>query len=332
MASYKVAQDVEADDKLLGPFTFRQMIYLAIVAMCGGIAYGLWQLLPPLAMIPLPIMIFFGALALPLRKDQPMETYLAALISYYLKPRKRMWVPDGIESLVTITAPRVEEASRVKSLSETEAEKRLAYLATIVDTGGWAVRNVMQPESTSMVADAYNAAQQIEDPLDNASSVGQSFERMIDQADISRRQQAIAMMHQQQQQPTYQQPDPQQPLVPQPVVYQQPVAVPAAPAPQPTPVIQQNEPPMAATPVITPQPVPVVPDTAQPLAPLHAYQAPPVAQTITPDPGSTTSDDLPSPDIMELANNKDLSIQTIAHEANRRHKKHQDDEVVISLR
>ncbi|TAL14698.1 hypothetical protein EPN95_02230, partial [Patescibacteria group bacterium] len=33
MAQYKVPQDVEADDKLIGPFSFRQFVYLIIVAL-----------------------------------------------------------------------------------------------------------------------------------------------------------------------------------------------------------------------------------------------------------------------------------------------------------
>lgn len=44
MATYKVPQDVEADDKLIGPFSFRQFIYLIIVALLGVAAWGLSQL------------------------------------------------------------------------------------------------------------------------------------------------------------------------------------------------------------------------------------------------------------------------------------------------
>ena len=93
MNDYKVPQDVEAEDKLLGPFSFRQFIYLIIVALAGLGAFALFQLFPPLVIIPVPIILFFGALALPIRKDQPMEIYLAAVLSFYLKPRKRLWQP-----------------------------------------------------------------------------------------------------------------------------------------------------------------------------------------------------------------------------------------------
>lgn len=172
MAVYKVPQDVEADDKLLGPFSFRQFIYLLIVAAAIAIGWGLSRLFVPLAIIPLPIVVFFGLLALPLRKDQPMEIYMAAIVSFYLKPRRRLWKPDGVQSLVEITAPINVEVQRTKDLSQHEAEQRLSYLADIVDTGGWAVRGVVSPEANSaMQSDAYFEAQQTEDILDDHGGV-----------------------------------------------------------------------------------------------------------------------------------------------------------------
>jgi hypothetical protein len=112
MAVYKVPQDVEAEDKLVGPLSFRQFIYAGIAA--GGIAIGFFffQIFPALALIPVPAVILFGALALPLRKDQPMETYLLALLRFYLKPKLRMWNPDGTITYVEITAPRTIEQQK----------------------------------------------------------------------------------------------------------------------------------------------------------------------------------------------------------------------------
>src|SRR6478735_1446223 len=129
MATYKVPQDVEADDKLIGPFSFRQFIYLIIVALLGVAAWGLSQLFIGLVVVPLPAIILFGALALPLRKDQPMEIYMAAMVSFYLKPHRRLWDPEGIESVIEISAPKVVEVQRTKDLSQTEAAQRLSYLA-----------------------------------------------------------------------------------------------------------------------------------------------------------------------------------------------------------
>lgn len=140
MAQYKVPQDVEADDKLLGPFTFRQFVYLMIMGGCIGLAFALFQVFPVLALLPAPFIIFFGALALPLKRDQPMETYLAAVISYHLKPNKRYWNPGQRESTVEITAPKQIEKPRTRDLSGEEAGNRLSFLANVIDTEGYAVR------------------------------------------------------------------------------------------------------------------------------------------------------------------------------------------------
>ena len=141
MAQYKVPQDVEADDKLLGPFNFRQFIYLLIVAALIALAWALGQLFPLLAIFPIPPALFLLVLALPLRKDQPMETYIAALISFYTKPNRRLWNPGQRESTIIITAPKVVEKVFTKDLSEEEAGRRLSFLANVVDTEGYSIKD-----------------------------------------------------------------------------------------------------------------------------------------------------------------------------------------------
>jgi hypothetical protein len=327
MAVYKVPQDVEADDKLIGPFSFRQFIYIIIALIAIAIAWGLAQIFVGLAIIPLPIIVLFGALALPLKKDQPMETYLAAVVSFYLKPRRRLWQPDGIQSLVEITAPKVIEVQRMKNLSQTEAEQRLSYLADIVDTGGWAVRGVTTPNPNSaMQNDAYYAAQQTEDVLDTNSGVAQSFNTMINQAEVERREEMIARMKKE---PAAASPPVVAP-VPNPYANMTPPQVAATPAaddphltydPYPNSIHQAVINPLGAA----PQPAPESAPQVSPVAPAPALQTP-----------QNTSEPVVSPDIINLANNSDLSIETIAHEANRIHEKEEqkssDDEVVISLR
>lgn len=324
MAVYKVPQDVEADDKLLGPFSFRQFIYLIIAVIGIALGWGLSQIFIGLAIIPLPIIVLFGALALPLRKDQPMEIYLAAVVSFYLKPRRRLWQPDGIQSLVEITAPKVVEVQRSKNLSQTEAEQRLSYLANIVDTGGWAVRGVAgMPQTTPMQSDVYLAAQQTEDVLDTQSGVAQSFDTMISESDARRRQEMIERMRQRAAQTVT---PPARPVSPEPSVPPTPnpyaSLTPSAPGPHltynPYPEMHQSViNPLGSDPMATQ----VAPTSPQPQIPTPKTPEPPSEPTV-------------SPDIINLANNSDLSIETIAHEANRIHQKESlpEDEVVISLR
>lgn len=314
MANYKVPQDVEADDKLIGPFSFRQFIYLIIVALAGALAWGLSNIFIGLAIIPLPVILLFGALALPLRKDQPMEIYLAAIISYYLKPHKRLWDPDGIESLIEITVPKTVEVQRSKNITQADAEQRLSYLAGIVDSGGWAIRGVGAggSPSTTLNNDIILEAQGAEDVLDSNNLVAQSFNSMMSKESDRIRQEAIDRMRAA---PTAAPLTPP-PVQPQPSAY----AAPVASTPDPVPVFNPYPTNIQQTVI---QPVDDPSHMANQPAPLPVSETPPI-----------TSDKPVSADIINLANNPDLSIETIAHEAHRIQEKESDmsEEVVISLR
>jgi hypothetical protein len=326
MATYKVPQDVEADDKLIGPFSFRQFIYLIIVVLAVVAAWGLAQLFIGLAILPLPIIVFFGALALPLRKDQPMEVYMAAMVSFYLKPRKRLWDPEGIETVIEITAPKTYEDTRTKNLSQNEAEQRLSYLASIVDTGGWAIRGASGAPNIAMNNDIYVEAQSAVDVLDDNTPIAQSFNQMMAESSTRAKDEAVERMKTAVFSPT--------------------------PAPLPVPSVPSLN-TEVAMPEFNPYPTDIQQTVIQPLNdPSHnaerniqqslaevqsAYAAAQVPKQKAPveQSSTTTSDSAIPADIIKLANNIDgLSIATVQHEANRIHKKLEqaEEEVVISLR
>lgn len=154
MATHKVPQDVEADDKLIGPFSFRQIVYLLISAGAGFLAFELGKLALPLAIIPAPICLFFLIIALPLRKDQPTEIYLAAVVKYFFKPHQRVWVADGEAPLVEISAP-VTERPAIKDLDDEEVSRRLSFLTNITDTQGWSTRGYSVPVNNTNLNDDY---------------------------------------------------------------------------------------------------------------------------------------------------------------------------------
>lgn len=324
MAVYKVPQDVEAEDKLLGPFSFKQFIFLIVAIMMLAFAYLLFRILPPLAIIPLPVALFFGALALPLRKDQPMEVYLAAVISFLLKPKKRLWHADGIETLVEVTAARVEEKPLGKGYDQEEVNRRLAYLANLVDSQGWSVRGVSNPNS-SMQADLYHEAVNTVDVLDDGTTAGR-IDSLIAQADTKRREDMMARMR--------------QPAAPAPAVTTLDIATPPVVAPDIASVPSQPVMPAAQEPAPTFNPYPtmqqsvIMPVSEQPSA---SPQPTPIPQpTPAPQPPAPTPTQ-PSPAIIDLANNhSDLSIETLQREANRIRQREEQrmqegEEVVISL-
>ena len=322
MAVYKVPQDVEAEDKLLGPFSFRQFIYLIVAALAGFMAFLFSKIFIGLIVIPLPIVLIFLVLAFPFRKDQPTETYIIAMLKFFFKPRKRLWDPEGTISLVQITAPRAAEGPQLKEFGGSEASQRLAYLAQVVDTQGWATRGAMSPND-SLNDIVVAEANQAEDILDDSSGVARAFDQRIAQADDARLQAARQQMTQSLTQPAQAQPPQPQPEPQQDWYAQQPQPAESPEVPELPQTLDYNPYPSSMRQhVINP-----VSDHPEPVQrpPQQTPQQAPQAQA-----QNTPSSEPVSPDIIRLANNNDLSISAIAREANRLN--NSDEEVVVSLR
>ena len=309
MAQYKVPQDVEAEDKLLGPFTFRQFVYLMITAGCLFMAFGLFQLFPLLALIPLPFIIFFGALAIPLKRDQPMETYLAAVVNFYLKPNKRKWIPGQRESTIEITAPKKVEKPRTRNITEEEASHRLSFLADLVDTEGYSIKN-----TPSSVREEYIAeAQETEDILDSATNP--ILNQMIQQENTARHDELVNQMRE---------------AIARSEAIKNGVTFDTN---QGTAQRNSTLPPVLSaaslTPTVTATQAPVIPQPSPVPAPAAAQTAQPAAAP-APQPAAVQPQVQPRPDIQALANDKDYSIETISKEAQRLKNK-DEKEVFISL-
>lgn len=324
MAEYKVPQDVEAEDKLLGPFSFKQFVFLLIAVISLGVAYLMFTIFAPLVVIPIPIAVFFVALALPLRKDQPMEVYMAAVISFWRKPKVRIWHADGIETLVEVTAPNIEDQTDKysKGYSDQEVHKRLSYLANIVDSHGWSVRGVDNPNN-SVVDDIHIESEEIDDLLGDDNSRAKQIDALVHQADAKRRQEMEDIMRGK---TAAEPPQVENDVNPQ---------IPHLQIDDPYASITMNPyPNMMKQSVISPNyrnrpPI----STGQQTEGNQANQEP------TKEPATSTKDaSSVTIDIEDLASNKEYSIETIQKEAERRLKAKEDEaqklaeEVVISLR
>ena len=148
MAVYKVIQDIEAEDKLLGPLTLKGFIYALIAGFLAFLNFKVlvaaqlgYFRIPLLLAFGLP-MLLFGLLASPLGREQPTEIYILSRVRFFLVPKRRIWDQSGLKHLVTVTAPKKVERVFTKDLSQSQVKSRLKTLAMTMDTRGWAVKNV----------------------------------------------------------------------------------------------------------------------------------------------------------------------------------------------
>jgi hypothetical protein len=221
MAVYKVIQDIEAEDKLVGPLTLKGFVYAGITALLGVINYKLLIASVPIA-FKLPVicvlvmpMTLFAVLASPLGREQPTEVWLLARVRFFLKPKQRIWNQMGISQLVTITVPKKLERQLTKGFSQIEVESRLKALANTLDSRGWAVKNInvnlnshpdylMSTDGSSdrlvSTPDVPQEAQVLDvhaddDILDEKNNpTAQNFETLIEKAQQERRNQMTARL------------------------------------------------------------------------------------------------------------------------------------------
>lgn len=213
MATYKLIQDVEAEDHILGPLTLRQFIFALIAVLCFYLSFFMYvKHLSFFILVFFPPGLFFGFFAIPFGRDQPTEVWALAKIRYYIKPRKRFWNQSGIKELVTITAPKKVERILTNGLNQYEVKSRLKALANTLDSRGWAFKtDPVNTDSPAVVSVFDNDDQrlinmnslpqvQIEDNtetdiLDEQNSpISRQFDQLIDNTSIERKRNLIQEM------------------------------------------------------------------------------------------------------------------------------------------
>ena len=366
MATYKVIQDIEAEDKLLGPMTLRQFIYAVIVVVMGFIAFRLalvgWYLALPFV----PGIVLFAVLAAPFGHDQPSEVWLLAKIRFALKPRKRIWNQSGIKELVTVTAPKRVEKHYTDGLSQTEVKSRLRALADTIDSRGWAVKNVnvnmfsqpnfaMAGAGSDRLVEASSLPQEVpgyevmasDDMLDAQNNpAAQQLNQLMMASAQSHRQAVIATMQPGATPPpaasSAGQPANDYWFMHQPDAAQLPNPGYAAFGAQtiaPNPDAGQAPAPGSSLPPLDEAALLDKLRAQNPAGRGAAYGHTKVISPLGSQPAAVAPPAAPSPvtlppepAILELAGNDDLNVATIAREAERACKKPAADEIVISLR
>lgn len=90
MRQYQVPQFITVEDKVFGPFTIKQFLYLA----GGGVlVFGAYFLLAPFLFWPIAVLVggLAGSLAFLKVNEQPFPTILKNMIFYLLHPRLYVW-------------------------------------------------------------------------------------------------------------------------------------------------------------------------------------------------------------------------------------------------
>jgi hypothetical protein len=126
---FQVPQFIEIEDKIFGPLTLKQFIYLA---GGGGVIFVLWTLLPHfLAIIAgIPIIVLAAALAFYKINNRPFVNMLESAFKYTLNKRLYVWKKRDLKKLQKKT---VEEEMKSPVYVPKLSESKLKDLAWSLD-------------------------------------------------------------------------------------------------------------------------------------------------------------------------------------------------------
>jgi hypothetical protein len=356
VATYKVIQDIEAEDKILGPLTLRQFIFALITAFFAYLCFiAIAKHIFFLLLIFAPPMILGLFFAFPFGRDQPTEVWALAKLRFLFKPRKRIWDQSGVKELVTITAPKKIERIYTDGLSQIEVQSRLKALANTIDSRGWAIKNVnitsyapnpLTVASSDRLLDINAIPDAVPDSVVLASDdildtennpIAHQFDSMIAQSSQVYRQQLVAEMNSSTATTT---PQAVSQAAFQPSWFfmgsgsDNAASAPATPATVAVPTADEAA--LSAQIHASSSSRHINYGNLRTIQPLSANPQPAVATTTVTSPvpqqplAAMTAPSHPA--ILALANNDDLNVSTIAREAEKaKSNKSGDDEVVIAL-
>ncbi len=106
-----VPQFIDIEDKVIGPLTFKQFMYLAGGA---GLAFAVYKLVPPIISIPIALAFVTLAFSLTFVKvnGKPFVFVLQAFISYFFQSKLYIWkkIPKKEEQQEIVSQEPQEKA------------------------------------------------------------------------------------------------------------------------------------------------------------------------------------------------------------------------------
>lgn len=135
----KIPQNVQIEDKVVGPLSLRQ---ITIMALGGGFSYMIYAATQKsMGVVPVPLTIVIwipaviaAAFAVVNINDLSLTRILFLFIERIMKPGRRTWAPrSGISITIRTSAVKEEKPADVSKTQKMSTQQQIAQLSTVVD-------------------------------------------------------------------------------------------------------------------------------------------------------------------------------------------------------
>ncbi len=130
---YKVPQNIDMQDRIIGPLTMIQFLY-AVVGL--GFCYGIYMTVPsPISVVLIvPGAMLTVALVFIKINERPFLDFLLAAVQFMSNPKQRIWHHQYVDNLrVVIYSPQKAKSS-LADQSKSVSKEEIKQLAQKLDT------------------------------------------------------------------------------------------------------------------------------------------------------------------------------------------------------
>lgn len=139
---YKVPQNIDKQDEIVGPLTIVQFSYLAIAF---AIDFLLFKSMPRFTSIMLIIPISLVAIGLAFVKvnDKPLMEFLFAMLAFFRKPKIRIWHKTSDEPILKLS--HVQAPKKAAVIEKVFDPQKINQLSETLDAGGQIAEQPTKP-------------------------------------------------------------------------------------------------------------------------------------------------------------------------------------------
>lgn len=137
---FRVPQNIDLPDKIIGPLTLQQFLWLlaggAVFYIIYSWAMKMFGMTSLAVLLGLPPVVLAGMFAFVKINERPFTTFVVSFFVYLFSSRDRVW--QKIEE-VEVFKPeeKPKEKPKIESEKEKEIKSKLDELAMIIQTRGW---------------------------------------------------------------------------------------------------------------------------------------------------------------------------------------------------
>jgi hypothetical protein len=152
---YSVPQFIDVQDKIIGPLTVRQFLYIL-----GGVGalFVIWVVAPSIEvfLVPaIPVLGFFAALAFAKVNGRPFTVFLFSMVQYTIRPRVRLWRREfEVSDVRTDVHHRAPRKKATEVVGRHVSQSSLHQLAQLLDNEREALAKMAEEEKLEEPRDA----------------------------------------------------------------------------------------------------------------------------------------------------------------------------------